>query len=335
LRGGAETLAQELAAIADRVRGHTSVEQAGFVSTLPLYGLNNLGFGVDAVTPQGSRRRIQVRYRAVTPGYLEAIGSTLSSGRLLLDTDDAKASGAVVANRSAIRELASGIATAIHFEFSGRTFDGRIVGVIDDVRHDDLLRPPEPEIFVPYAQHPVMTTVFLATRASGQPDELAESIRAAVRQTNSSAVVEDVQPLSALVARSVAPHQLRVMAAAMFASTAVLLALVALSAVVTHGVSQRLPELRIRLALGAQPRDILRLVLGDGLTLGLAGIVLGTAVAWLGSRALAPLLVGVSPHDPISFLAGTLLLVALAILAVATPAVRAAKADPLSTLRAE
>ena len=335
LRGGAETLAQELAAIADRVRAHTSVEQAGFVSTLPLYGLNNLGFGVDAVTPQGSERRIQVRYRAVTPGYLEAIGSTLSSGRLLLDTDDANAPGAVVANRSAIRELASGIGTAIHFEFSGRTFDGRIVGVIDDVRHDDLLRPPEPEIFVPYAQHPVMTTMFLATRASGQLDELAPSIRAAVRQANSSAVVEDVQPLSALVARSVAPHQLRVMAAAMFASTAVLLALVALSAVVTHGVSQRLPELRIRLALGAQPRDILRLILGDGLTLGLVGVVLGTAVAWLGSRALAPLLVGVSPHDPISFLAGTLLLVALAILAVATPAVRAAKADPLSTLRAE
>jgi putative ABC transport system permease protein len=103
----------------------------------------------------------------------------------------------------------------------------------------------------------------LPRRASGQPSEIAEAIRAAVRQTSRSAVVEDVQPLSALVARSVALHQLRVMAAALFASTAVLLALVALSAVVTHGVSQRLPELRIRLALGAQPRDILRLILGD------------------------------------------------------------------------
>lgn len=125
------------------------------------------------------------------------------------------------------------------------------------------------------------------------------------------------------------------MAAALFASTAVLLALVALSAVVTHGVSQRLPELRIRLALGAQPRDILRLIVGDGLMLGLAGVLLGAAIAWLGSRALAPLLVGVSPHDPVSFLAGTLLLVALALVAVATPAMGAAKADPLSTLRAD
>ena len=335
LRGSAETLSQELLVIADRVRASKAVEQAGFVSTLPLYGLNNLGFGVDAVTPQGMRRRIQVRYRAVTPGYLEAMGSTLSSGRFFADTDNANAPGAVVANRSAIRELGSGIGTAIHFEFSDSTFDGRIVGVIDDVRHDDLLRPPDPEIFVPFAQHPVMKTMFLATRASGDPGTIAESIRTAVREASRSAVVEDIQPLSALVARSVAPHQLRVMAAAMFASTAVLLALVALSAVVTHGVSQRLPELRIRLALGAQRRDILRLILGDGLTLGLAGVVLGAAFAWLGSRALAPLLVGVSPHDPVSFLTGTLLLVALAIFAVATPAVRAAKVDPLATLRAE
>jgi putative ABC transport system permease protein len=335
LRGGHETLANELAVIAERVRASKGVEYAGFVSTLPLYGLNNLGFGIDAVTPQGSRR-IQVRYRSVTPGYLEAMGSTLSSGRLLLDTDDRNAPGAVVANRSAIREMAGGgIGTAVRFEFNGRSFDGRIVGVIDDVRHDDLLQRPEPEIFVPYGQHPIMTTMFLATRASGRPGEVAESIRAAVRQASSSAVVEDVQPLSALVARSVAPHQLRLMAAAMFASTAVLLALVALSAVVTHGVNQRLPELKIRLALGAQPRDILGLILSDGLTLGLAGVALGGVVAWLGSRALAPLLVGVSPHDPVSFLAGALLLVGLAILAVATPAVRAARADPLSTLRAE
>ena len=336
LRGSAEALTHELAAIADRVRATKGVAQAGFVSTLPLYGLNNLGFRVDAFTPQGSQRRIQVRYRAVTPGYLEAMGSTLWSGRLFSATDDADAPGVVVANRSAIRELdGGGIGIAIHFEFSNRAFDGRVVGVIDDVRHDDLLRAPEPEIFVPYAQHPVMTTMFLAMRASGQPSEIAEAIRAAVRQASRSAVVEDVQPLSALVARSGAPHQLRVMAASLFASTAVLLALVALSAIVTHGVSQRLPELRIRLALGAQPRDILRLIVGDGLMLGLAGVLLGAAIAWLGSRALAPLLVGVSPHDPVSFLAGTLLLVALAVIAVATPAMRAAKADPLSTLPAE
>jgi predicted permease len=335
LRGELDTRTTEVAAIAKQVRTHPGVEHAGFVSSLPLYGLNNLGFAIDVITPRG-HQRVQVRYRAVTPGYLEAMGSTLSSGRLFFDSDVADAPGAVVASRSAIREIAGGgIGTAVHFAFNGKTFDGQIVGVIDDARHDDLLRPPEPAIFVPYAQHPVMTTMFLAARTSGTPGEDADSIRDAIRKASPSAVVEDIQPLSVLVARSVAPHQLRVMAAAMFASTAVLLALVALSAVVTHGVSQRLPELRIRLALGAQPRDILGLILGDGLTLGVAGVVLGAVVAWLGSRALAPLLVGVSPHDPVSFLAGALVLVALAIIAVATPAVRAARTDPLSTLRAE
>jgi predicted permease len=335
LRARTESFDRELTAILERLEATAGVTAVGFTSTLPLYGLNNAGFTVEAATPLGTRR-LDLRYRAVTPGYFPAMGIRLVHGRLLTEQDGVAAAGAVVINDVAARQLGDGaVGSRVAFDFADRSFRGTVVGVVEGVRHDDLLTSPEAEFYVPYSQHPVMGTVFMAARFSTPPERQAASVRSAVHMASPRTIVDEVRPLAELVAGKVAPQRLNMVLIGILSSTALLLAGVALYAVVSHDVNQRSREIGIRLALGGPPSEVLWLVLGRGLALALAGVILGGVAAYWSSRTLARLLFGIGPHDPVSFALSPLVIVAIAAVASYLPARRASRVDPLLALRVE
>lgn len=317
------------------IRALPGVQEAGFTTSLPFAGLNNLGLNVQTRTPEGDRE-MQMRYRAVTPGYLRAMRIELKSGRLLDDRDRSGAAGAVLVNESAAAAYGGRgpIGSTVAFDFGGQTFQGAIVGVVAGVRHDDLGVAPEPEMFVPYAQHPVMSPLFLAARADG-PLPSAAMVGAAVRREQPLATVEDVVPLTDLVGRSLATQRMNAVLLLGLAAITVVLAIVGLYAVIAQGVAQRVREIGIRLALGADRSQIRRLVLSDGLALGLIGLGLGMVAARLAGGALERLLYRTEPDDSGTYIAVTLLMTAVALMASYLPARKASRVDPMISLRNE
>lgn len=321
-------------AIADGLRILPGVRDAGVSTSLPLYGLNNVSLRIQTEPPAGPTEVVGF-YRAVTPGYMRAVQLELATGRLLADTDHATAPGAMVVNEEFARQLGASdpLGTRVRFEFGERTFDGTIVGVVKGVRHHSPLDAPEPEVYVPYVQHPVLAVLMVAARAA---DPLTSAdLRTAVRTAHPRLTIDDVQPASELHARAVAPQQFNALLMLLLAAVTLVLATVGLYAVIAQTVGQRMREIGIRLALGASRRQVLRLVLAEGMVVAAAGTAIGTGVAYAFAATLSQLLFGVQPHDPLVFASvpGLLLLVATA--AVWLPAHRAASVDPVIALRGE
>jgi putative ABC transport system permease protein len=321
-------------ALGDTLRALPGVEDAGVSTSLPLYGLNNVNFTLNIQTPEGEKA-ITAFYRAVTPGYMRAVRLEVAAGRLLDDTDNATAPGAVVVNEELARRL--GVADPLHapvqFDFGGRTFDGTIVGVVKGVRHNTPLDEPEPEFYVPFVQHPVLSVLLVAAR-SGVPLGTSD-VRAAVRRVDPRLTVEDIQPMGELFARAVAPQQFNALLLLLLAAIALILATVGLYAVVAQTVTQRIREIGIRLALGARREQVLRLMLGEGLALAFAGVLIGTGLAYSLAATLSRLLYSVTAHDPAVFTLVPALLLLVASIAVWIPARRASAVDPVEALRVD
>jgi putative ABC transport system permease protein len=210
-----------------------------------------------------------------------------------------------------------------------------IVGVVGDVRHAGLDEETSPEVYVSYLQAPAphMTVV---TRTSGSaPAAVAGGVRAAIRQVNGEQPVYNVRPMTQLLAASVARRRFNMLLLGTFAVVALTLAALGLYGVLAYSVTRRTHELGVRLALGAQPRDVLRLVVGQGMLLVGLGVVIGLCAALGAARLMASLLYGVSAFDPLTYGGVTLVLVLVALLACLVPARRATKVDPLVALRYE
>jgi putative ABC transport system permease protein len=333
-RDAAEDPSRQAIEIGDALRALPGVEDAGVSTSLPLYDLNNLSLGVEARTPEG-RNELVAFYRAVSPGYLRALRLEVTAGRLLAESDHATAPGAVVVNEEFSRRLgvADPLNVRLQFDFGDRRFEGTIVGVVKGVRHHSPLDPPEPEFFVPYVQHPVMSVLMVAAR-SAAPLSAAE-VRTAVRSVHPRLTVEDVQPMTELLARAVAPQQFNALLLLLLAGITLVLATVGLYAVIAQMVAQRLREIGIRLALGARRAQVLRLVLGEGLMMAAVGTAIGIGLAYAFAATLSRLLFAVRPHDPFVFTAVPMLLLIVATAAVWIPARRASAVDPVVALRVE
>jgi putative ABC transport system permease protein len=321
-------------AIEEIVRALPGVEEAGVSTTLPLYGLNDVSLRVDARTPAG-QQQIVAFYRGVTPGYMRALRLEVAAGRLLDDTDHTGAPGAVVVNEDFARRLgvADPLGVPLRFDFGDQTFDGRIVGVVKGVRHHSPLDAPEPEFYVPYVQHPVLSVLMVAAR-SATPLETGD-LTAAIRRVHPRLTVEDVQPMRQLFTQAVAPQQFNALLLLLLAGVALVLATVGLYAVVAQAVTQRIREIGIRLALGARREQVLRLVLGEGLVMAIAGTAIGTGVAYAFAATLSELLFAVHAHDAVVFTAVPSLLFIVASAAVWIPARRASAVDPVVALRVD
>jgi putative ABC transport system permease protein len=209
-----------------------------------------------------------------------------------------------------------------------------IVGVVADLKHDSLAGERAPEVYVPAAQH-VNSWMFAAVRAGVEPRPLALALRAAVREVDPDQPIHNVMLMRQRLEESVAPHRFNAALLASFAAVALLLASVGVFGVMSYTVAQRTHEIGIRMALGALPRDISRLIVGHGLKLALAGGLLGVAAAYALTRLMAGLLFEVRPTDPAVFAGIALLLAVAALVACYLPSRRAARVDPLVALRDE
>jgi len=222
------------------------------------------------------------------------------------------------------------------FAFEERT----IVGVVGDVRVRGLERESEPQVYLPYLQQEdgnfqAFVPKDLVVRASMAPSTLIPAIREIIARTDPQIPVSDVRLLSEVVASDTAPRRFQARALLAFATTALLLAGIGIHGLLAFAVSQRSREIGVRIALGAEPRNVVGMILRRGLLLAGAGVMLGVLLAAAAGRAMQAVLAGVSPVDPLTLLAAVAVAILMTLAGCLAPAWRAARLDPIAAIRAE
>jgi putative ABC transport system permease protein len=274
--------------------------------------------------------------RSATPGYMEALSIPLKAGRLFTDRDSASGARVALVSESAARrfwpgENPVGRQIRVHVNEADRQ-PREIVGVVGDVRTRGMEFDPVPVIYTPHTQYgPESMTVVV--RGSNDPAALLPGLKAALAGLAPGVAIGRAHTMDALVAANVAQPRFRTLLLTIFAGVSLALAAVGLYGVVAFSVSQRRAELGLRIALGADPRRVLRLVLRDGMAPVAIGILLGLGGAAVLARVMRRLLFEVDPFDPATFAAVAAALTAVAFAACYVPARRATRVDPAASLR--
>jgi predicted permease len=276
-------------------------------------------------------------FQQALPGYFETLRTPLLAGRVFTEQDNAPGHLVVIIDRT-LEERAfpheSAIGKRILVQFPD-TPSAEVIGVAEAQRADSLSDSPRPTIYFPEGAVGIGVSRTWAIRAAGDPAALVPSIRAALAKVDPAVVISKVQTMDALVDTDRVAPRFSLVLLAFFAFVAAALAGVGIYGVLASSVRQRTAEIGLRIALGAAPASILRIVIGRGLALAGAGVVAGLAAAWGLTRALSSLLVDVQPTDPATFAAVTAVFLAIAALASWLPARRAASLDPSQALRSE
>jgi putative ABC transport system permease protein len=307
------------------------------------------GTGLPPVTPQrGTRFAIEGKeinqgddgayFIATTPDYFRALGTPLIEGRSFNDSESESGPLAAIINQSLARKLfpnESPLGKHLKLINPEQSSDWRaIVGVVGDVKYSGLDDTGEAAIYTPFAQTPFLWA-YVMVRTEPDAGNLIASIRSAVSSVDPSISAVNLRPMSSLVSESVAQPRFQMMLLAAFALLALVLAAVGLYGVMSYLVTQRTREIGVRMALGARPSDVLKIVVGQGMTLAAAGCAVGIGGALAVTRLMASLLYGVSPTDAATFAVVSLALLGVALGACFVPALRAAKVDPMVALRHE
>src|SRR5438034_20977 len=276
--------------------------------------------------------------RLVAPGYFAAMRIPRKRGRSLAPSDRIGSAPVAVISEAMARKLWPGedpIGQHVKVEWWHPTASVEIVGVVADSRHDGLDAEFAPTLFYPFAQESRQIRMSLVLRSTLPPATLTRMVRAAVSEMDKDVPVADAVTMYHHIAEMMADRRYPAFVLGLFAALALALAAVGIYGVLSYTVGQRTREIGVRVALGARPADVLRTVLGDGLRLTFIGIALGATAAGLAAGALGKLLYGVHPLDPVTFVIVPLVLVAVALLAMAAPARRAARVDAMVALRSE
>jgi predicted permease len=328
--------------VLERFRALPGVASVGAVSRIPMVPGNNSGTMTgenSAVGPNDPQVETEMRW--ASPAYFQTLGITLLSGR---DFNDADAEGAplvAVVDESFARRFypnENPIGKRIKRGGPQSTRPWKtIVGVVRSVRNQRLDAASQPQAYFPVFQEAgEMFNLSFAVRSSGvEPMALAQSVRSAVLALDRNQPIYDVKPLPQIVADSVALKRLAMLLLSVFAIVAVFLAASGIYGVVAYTVTQRTREIGVRMALGAQQHDVLRLIVGQGLALTLCGVAIGLAASFALTRLLESLLFGVSATDPLTFAGVALLLTIVALLACYLPARRASRVNPVTALHYE
>jgi putative ABC transport system permease protein len=328
-----------------RVRALPGVEAAGVVDSVPLEGGSMQPIAVEGNTAAMAHQP-EVGVRLVSPGYFSAMRIPILRGRDFTDADRASTSGVVVVSEAMAKQFWPG-QDPIGKRLTMTFFPERVrevIGVVGNIKDNGLdYADPVSTLYWPLAQFywPKQFGSFragplkLAVRTATDPASAAATIRAGIKQLAPGTPVYDVRTMTDRVAESISPQRFNMFLLAAFAALALLLASVGIYSVLAYTVRQRVREIGIRMAMGAQAGDMLRLLIAGGMRPALLGIAIGAAVAVGLSRVLATLVFGVRPMDVPTFLAGSLLLAIVSFLACLIPTYRATRVDPLQTLREE
>jgi putative ABC transport system permease protein len=338
--------------IASRVRALPGVQATGFTTRLPL------GFGGawgKSLTFEGQPRLASmaevplVRFGVISPGYMEAVGIRLRRGRMFTDRDTNTSQPVAIVNETFVRRFFPNqnpigrwmmsrppeyLLKPLQPEDAGvhRT----IVGVIADVKDRDFSTAPYPEAYAPWTQTAAegwSNAMTLAIRTTTPPTSLIAAVREQVRQVDAEQAITQIQPLTEIVDRRLSQPRFSTLLLGLFAALAVTLAAVGLFGLLSHLVTLRTHELGIRLALGAERRDVLRMVIGQGVRLALLGLAIGLAGALALGPVLRTQLFGVEPTDPVTLASVAAGLLMIALFACYLPARRATRVDPMIALR--
>ncbi len=240
----------------------------------------------------------------------------------------------VLVNESFARKIAEA-GDPIGRHIGGSILNDAIVGVVADVKYRALDAAPAPEIYMPFERFPLVRSVKVVVRTAGDPKPAAPAIRKLIAEIDRTQPLYEVQTLEQALSDSIAPRRFNLFLLGTFAATAMLMALFGIYGVIAYSVAQRTHEIGIRMALGAQRGEIVRMVVREGMTMALSGIAVGSAAALALSRLMTSLLYEVKPDDPQVIAACVVTLAACALLACSAPALKAAFVDPIVALRYE
>jgi putative ABC transport system permease protein len=327
--------------ILERVTALPGVRAAALVADLPMGGgSDSLSFHIPGRPDPSPKKPFSASFNIVSVGYFRTMETRVLSGREFGEQDSANTPGVIVINDSAARKFWPGedaVGKQILLPTGKDTsVTLTVAGVTGDVRQEDLGTAPRPEIFLNYMQPgPPWPWLALVVRTSAEPAAVSATIKSAVQSVDHDVPVTSVLSMDEVLSHSMAQPRVTTALLGLFAALALVLAAVGLYGVVSYTATQRTHEVGIRMALGAQRGDVLRLILRQGLVLSIAGVVIGLICALGVTRLLTHLIPGVEPGDPLTLTAVSALLLGVALLASYLPAWRATKVDPLVALRHE
>jgi len=314
--------------------------QAALISELPLSGewLNHDFTREGWTLPLGDEPNVETR--SVMGDYFRTMQIPLRAGRDFTPQDKENAPSVGIVNQTLVDRFfkdESPLGKRVRWARDAPDAWMTIIGVVGDVKHFGLDMPEEPTLYTPYAQTGAAWKRYgtLVARTQGEPTAFAAAMKKQIWQVDPQLPVTRVQTMSEVMALSFAERRFNMLLLGIFAAVALVLAGIGIYGVTAHAVTQRTHEIGIRMALGAQSGDVLKLIVRQGLTLALLGIAVGLAGAYALTHVLKTLLFAVSPTDPLTFLSISLLLMAVALLACWIPARRATKVDPMIALRCE
>jgi putative ABC transport system permease protein len=327
--------------VLERVSAIPGVQSAGVIDTLPLSrGGPTLGFRIEGRPTVSVDKWPMCNFRIVSADYFHTMNIPIVRGRVFTARDDTNAPRALVINQAlAERDFPGEDPAGKRITFGNTDPNNQpvwfeIVGVTANVRSLELREQATAEMYFSVKQNP-SEEMAIVVRSTVEPESVAPALRQAVAEVDSTVPVSAVRTMENIKSQSVTQPRFNLFLLGLFGTIALLLSAAGIYGVTSYTVTQRTHELGIRVALGAQVRDVLKLVLGQGMAVIGIGLVIGLAAAFALMRLMRSLLFGVGENDPLTFVAITLVLFFVALLACYVPARRATKVDPLTALRYE
>ena len=318
--------------VLERLRANPVTAQSAMLFPLPFGGGNaQMEFKIIGQPQKAKGQEPVAEMNSISPGYFQTAGLTLLAGRDFSEVDGEKAPPVAIINEAARKEFGGTDPIGQQLDMGDKV---TIIGMVSNSRRRSLDQQIVPAVYLPYQQF-VLPYMGAVVRTDRGPGAVASAARAAVADIDHDLPIGDVKTIEHIVSESTGQPRFRSFLVASFAALALLLAAVGVYGLISFTVAQRVPEIGVRLALGANPWQVFRLVIGQGLKLGTLGVVLGLLAAAATTRLMSGLLFNTSATDPIIYVSLSVLLLGIAALACYVPARRAMRVDPMTALRSE